>query len=91
MKTLYSFIDAILFHKNRLTSDCRKQEPPGSISLLLYNLLIMIVTGTNSVSFAKRQAYFLKENWGWTCHFLGKQLTFLTFETRLSKKEPVLQ
>ena len=84
MKTLYSFINAILFYENRLTSDCRKQEPPSSISLLLYNLLIMIVTGTNSVSFTKRQAYFLKKigiviyqesNW----HFLKS-------ETRLSKK-----
>ena len=91
MKTLYSFISAILFCKNRLTSDCRKQEPPGSISLLLYNLLIMIVTGTNAVSFAKRQAYFLKENWDWTCYFSGKQLAFLTFETRLSKNDPVLE
>ena len=86
MKTLYSFINAILFHKNRLRSDCRKQEPPGSISFLLYNLLIMTVTGTNSVSFAKKQAYFLKENRDSTCHFSGKQLAFLTFETRLSKK-----
>ena len=51
----------------------------------------MIVTGTNSVSFAKRQAYFLKENWDWTCHLSGKQLAFLTFETRLSKKDPVLE
>ena len=91
MKTLCSFINAILFHKNRLTSDCRKQEPPGSISLLLYNFLIMTVTGTSSVSFAKRQVYFLKENWDWTCHFSGKQLAFLTLETRLSKKNPVLE
>ena len=91
MKTLCSFINVVLFYKNRLTSDCRKQEPPGSISLLLCNLLIMIVTGTNSVSFAKRQAYFLKENWDWTCHFSGKQLAFLTFETRLSKRDPVLE
>ena len=85
-ETLYSFINAILFYRNRSTSDCRKQKPPGSISLLLYNLLIMIVTGTNSVSFAKRQAYFLKENWDCTCHFAGKQLAFLTFETRLSRR-----
>ena len=58
MKTHYFFINAILLYKDRLTSDCRKQEPPGSTSLLLYNLLIMIVTGTNSMSFTKTQAYF---------------------------------
>ena len=87
MKTPYSFINVILFYKNRLTSEYRKQEPPGSISLLLYSLLIMIVTGTNSVSFAKRQAYTLKENWDWTCHFSGKQLAF----SRLSEKDLVLE
>ena len=82
---------AILFYTNRLTSECIKQEPPGSIGLLLHNLLIMIVTGTNSVSFVTRQAYFLKENWQWTCHFSGEQLAFLTFESRLSKKDPFLE
>ena len=91
MKTLYCFINAILFYQNRLTSDCKKQERPGSISFLLYNLLIMIVTGTNSVSFPKRQAYILKENWDWPCHFSGKQPAFLTFETTLPKKDPVLE
>ena len=29
------------------------RAPTGRISLLLYNLLIMIATGTHSVSFAK--------------------------------------
>ena len=73
MKTLYSFIDAILFHKNRLTSDCRKQEPPGSISLLLYNLMIMVVTGTNSVFFAKiRTGIFFKRKLGLDLSFLRK-------------------
>ena len=91
MKTFYSLINAILFYKNRLASDCRKQEPTGSISLLLYKLLTIIVTDTNLVSFAKRQAYFLKENLDWTCHFSGKQLAFLTFETRWSKKDPLLE
>ena len=91
MKTLYSFISAILCYKNRLASYCRKQEPPGCKSLLPYNLLMMVVTDTNSASFSKRQAYFLKENLNWTCHFSGKQLAFLTFETRLSKKDSVLE
>ena len=64
MKALYSFINAVLFYKNRLTSDCRKQEPPSSISLLLYNLLIIIVTSTNSVSFAKRHIFKKKIGMG---------------------------
>ena len=66
MKALYSFINGIRFYKNRLETGCRTQDPPIRISLLLYNLLIMIVTGTHLVSVAKRQAYFLKENWDWT-------------------------
>ena len=41
--------------------------------------------------FAKRQAYFVKENWDWTCHFSVKQVAFLTFKTRLSKKDPLLE
>ena len=57
------------------------RAPTGSISLLLYNLLIMIVTGTHvhSVSFAKRQAHFLKENWDWTCHFFRKAIGIFDF------------
>ena len=38
------------FNKNRLASGCRNKSPTGSISLLLHNLLIMIATGTHSVS-----------------------------------------
>ena len=38
------------------------KSPTGSISLLLNNVMIMIVTGTHSVCFAKRQTYFLGLN-----------------------------
>ena len=41
------------------------------------------------VSLLKDRHTFLKENRDWTCHFSGKQLTLLTFETRLSKKIPL--
>ena len=77
--TLYSLISAFFSYKNRLTSGCKKQEtraPAGNTCSLLRNLLIMIVTDTHAVSFAKRPAYRLTENWDKTCHFSWKQLSF---------------
>ena len=61
MKTLYSFINAVLFCKNQATEN---KSPTGSISLLLYNILIVIVTGTHSVCFAERQTYFFQRKIG---------------------------
>ena len=54
MKTLF-FFTTIGQHQA-----AENESPTGSISSLLYNLLIMIVTATHPVSFAKRQACFLK-------------------------------
>ena len=45
----------------------------------------------HSVSLLKDRHIFLKENWDWTCYFSGKQLAFLMFEIRLSKKDPDLE
>ena len=93
----FDFINAILFYKNtvgRLTSACRKQEtraPTDSISLLLYNLLMMNVTGRHSMSFAKRQAYFFDRKLGLRLLFFRKTTGSLTFETRLSETDLALQ
>ena len=43
------------------------------------------------MSFAKREAHFLERKLGLDLSFFRKETGILTFETRLSKKDPVLE
>ena len=68
----HSFINAILFYTNRLTSGCRKQElVPGSISLSLLTF-IDNDCDRHTVSFATRQTYIFKRKLGLDLSFFRK-------------------
>ena len=93
MKTLCSFINAVLFCKNRLISGCRKQEldRQHAISLLLCNVLIVIVTGTHSLCFAESQIYFSERKLGLKLSFFRKATSIFLHLRPDCKKDPVLE
>ena len=62
------------------------RAPTGSISLLLYNLLIVSVTRTYLVSFGKRQAYFFKTKLELDLSFFRKATGIFDVRDQIVKK-----
>ena len=82
MKTIYSFIK-LFFTRIGQPQATGNKCPTGSLG---FNLLIMIVTGTYSVSFAERQAYFLKRKLGLDLSFFRKALHYLRLRPDCQKR-----